>query len=260
MYKLKNNYHYFLKKHMTNAVLVEIKSYDTILQGVISKYDPEFLNVRIYSYTDGIEPNKICKNPLFSAIDVYDYIKKEKTNATRFYKKFNKKEIIKENVNTKGNRIYNMNLLTIYGLIKCIGLSSDNIPLRELVYSMIEHISDYSKEDLNNYIINPTFINMNSPEIQEELKQENDNKNPVVYFINESGTDNIKIGYTNNIESRLSTLQTGNSNELIIVKTIDCASIDSAFKLEYIYHELYKKNHIRGEWFNIPNFIENCNI
>lgn len=245
---------------MPNVVLVEIKSSDTILQGLIYKYDPGFSKVRIYTYSNEIEPNKICKNPLFSAIDVYDYIKKNQDNATRFYKKFNKKEMIKENVNTKGNRIYNMNLLTIYGLIKCIGLSGDNIPLRELVYSMIEHISEYSKEDLIDYIINPTFINMNSTEIQEELKQENDNKNPVVYFIKESGTDNIKIGYTADISSRLSTLQTGNSNELIIVKTIECASIDSAFKLEHIYHELYKKNHIRGEWFNIPNFIENCNI
>jgi len=101
---------------------------------------------------------------------------------------------------------------------------------------------------------------MNSPEIHEELKQANKNINPVVYFINEAGTNNIKIGHTSNIEERLSTLQIGNSYELIIIKTIFCPNIDSAINLEHIYRELYKKNHIRGEWFNIPDFIENCNI
>jgi predicted GIY-YIG superfamily endonuclease len=120
---------------------------------------------------------------------------------------------------------------------------------------MIRHISDYSAEDLNNHIIQPTIEKLNTVEIQNELKQVQELENTVVYFINEENSDKIKIGYTTDLNSRLSTLQRGNSSKLIVLKTHECKTSKEAIDVEQLYHKIYANNHIRGEWFNIPNFL-----
>lgn len=72
-----------------------------------------------------------------------------------------------------------------------------------------------------------------------------------VYFIEDSGLkDCIKIGRTNNLEKRLSTLNTGNSSKLIIRKYITCDNI-SYVKMERLLHKYFESNKKINEWFNI---------
>jgi len=67
----------------------------------------------------------------------------------------------------------------------------------------------------------------------------------VVYFVQESNSGNIKIGYTGgDVKSRIDSLKTGNSNNLELV----CA-VDGGRELECALHILFKKDNIRGEWF-----------
>ena len=75
-----------------------------------------------------------------------------------------------------------------------------------------------------------------------------------VYFIKEkeeaSGKETlIKIGKADDLERRLKTLQTGNSNQLILIGAFRCKTEEEAFILEKKFHVLFKKNHHRGEWF-----------
>jgi hypothetical protein len=90
---------------------------------------------------------------------------------------------------------------------------------------------------------------MNTPEIQEELKQvDKDLTGGIVYFIKDSQTGYIKIGRTDDdISTRLSQLQVGNPSELTLCKIIECDSRNMEKKL----HERFADKHIRGEWFNI---------
>lgn len=84
-----------------------------------------------------------------------------------------------------------------------------------------------------------------------------------VYLINETDTDNYKIGATKGIiEERKRQLQTGNSNELEIISYFET---NYPFKLEAMLHNYYKKYNMIGEWFmlenlNIKSFIELCEI
>lgn len=65
-----------------------------------------------------------------------------------------------------------------------------------------------------------------------------------VYFIREEGTGNIKIGVTNNPSSRLSTMQTGNSNRLTLVHLIPGDA-----RLAERIHNVCSRHRIHGEWF-----------
>lgn len=67
-----------------------------------------------------------------------------------------------------------------------------------------------------------------------------------VYFIRCTGTGNVKIGYTDkNPLIRLGELQTGTSYKLELFKFLPtCDRSDEKW-----LHELFKKDHIRGEWF-----------
>ena len=65
-----------------------------------------------------------------------------------------------------------------------------------------------------------------------------------VYFIREEGTGNIKIGVTNNPSSRLSSMQTGNSNRLTLVHLIPGDT-----QLEERIHNVCSRYRIHGEWF-----------
>jgi hypothetical protein len=229
------------------------------LNRLIETHLSKFLEIRIFSHAVDLKDG-FCKNPLFKAIDVYKLLlKKSNNHETRFYKQFNDDEIVSDIICVKKiNGVYvypkKIKLFTLNGLVK-ISIITNNIPLRELVYSMIRHISDYSAEDLNNHIIQPTIEKMNTVEIQNELKQANELETALVYFINEENSDKIKIGYTTDLNSRLSTLQTGNSSKLIVLKTHECKTPKEAFDVEQLYHKIYSNNHIRGEWFNIPNFM-----
>ncbi len=72
-----------------------------------------------------------------------------------------------------------------------------------------------------------------------------------VYFIKDVASQTVKIGKTgiNNSPQRLKALQTGNPNELVLVKTIPTQTHSAAFKLEKELHTKYSASHYRGEWF-----------
>jgi len=87
-----------------------------------------------------------------------------------------------------------------------------------------------------------------------------------VYFILDETSNAIKIGKANDIDERLSGLQTGNPNELIVLHYIKCKTIEDAFNLEKDYHNKFNHIHIRGEWFKYDKelfqnfFIEEINF
>lgn len=84
-----------------------------------------------------------------------------------------------------------------------------------------------------------------------------------VYLIGEWSNDknHYKIGVTGGaIESRMKKLQTGNSNELAIVKYFQTKDY---FKLEKLLHNHYFKNKIINEWFElnddeVKSFLSVC--
>lgn len=67
-----------------------------------------------------------------------------------------------------------------------------------------------------------------------------------IFITNES--KKIKIGVTNNIESRLKNIQTGNPE---IVEVYYFAERDDAYKIEKMLHRHFCKNKTtsNGEWF-----------
>lgn len=79
-----------------------------------------------------------------------------------------------------------------------------------------------------------------------------------IYLINESGTDNYKIGLTKNkTEKRKKQLQTGNSSELNVIKSF---KTEYPFRLEKLLHMCYANKRFNGEWFTLePNDVFNFN-
>jgi hypothetical protein len=72
-----------------------------------------------------------------------------------------------------------------------------------------------------------------------------------VYFINIENTTKFKIGYTKQYpEKRMSTLQTGCPDKLVMFKIIVC---DDPLKLEQYLHECFAENNIRGEWYDMEH-------
>jgi hypothetical protein len=73
----------------------------------------------------------------------------------------------------------------------------------------------------------------------------------VVYFIRAGDTDHVKVGYTEDLPTRLSTLQTANACPLVI----ECQFLTSEFvAMEKVLHRCLDiaGRHIRGEWYTIP--------
>ena len=80
--------------------------------------------------------------------------------------------------------------------------------------------------------------------------------NSYVYFIgsvnpNTSALEAVKIGKSDNPRQRLLALQTANPNDLVLLKIVDCPSVDEAYEIEKVYHEDYRDMRLNGEWFGI---------
>jgi hypothetical protein len=71
----------------------------------------------------------------------------------------------------------------------------------------------------------------------------------MIYFIKH--TDYVKIGYTNDILNRLSTLQVNCPVKLKVLGLIDGGLSDEA-----VYHKRFKHLSSSGEWFNYEREIE----
>jgi hypothetical protein len=74
-----------------------------------------------------------------------------------------------------------------------------------------------------------------------------------IYFIREGTTDRVKIGYSANMEGRLSNLQVGNSSSLMFAGAIPVCSEDRAKQVEADLHSSLHNLHIRGEWYTLTN-------
>lgn len=70
-----------------------------------------------------------------------------------------------------------------------------------------------------------------------------------VYFILDLASNAIKIGKANDIDDRISTLQTGNPNLLSLIHYVECQTEEQSFYLEKKYHKIFKHLHLSGEWF-----------
>jgi len=70
-----------------------------------------------------------------------------------------------------------------------------------------------------------------------------------IYLINQENTNLYKIGITKKDPlKRLKELQTGNGNNLLLIKTF---KTKNDFKLESALHAFYKMNKINSEWFEL---------
>lgn len=224
-----------------------INIFDTIFSG-IALYDPEIINIRVYGILD---ENKKCNDPLFLGADVMKYLVGS-TNKRYYFKKFQpEREIVKRKI-FDNNKDY-CNMLTLYGLIRAVAIcgknkSKSSIAFRELIYCLFNNLKNDSLET-KTIIFDSYHANIDSPEIQAELTKIHLYKTGgIVYFIKNKTTNSIKIGRTNDdIETRLSQLQTCTDCELVVVKVIECNSRIVEAQL----HEKFANYHIRGEWYNI---------
>ena len=129
---------------------------------------------------------------------------------------FNTRSIIKNNWNT----------------ISLIIKSSMNIINEENSKKFIE--------DFRQYLMKPESNSCEKP------------KNTFLYFIKDNH-GNTKIGISNNVYTRLSTLQTGNADKLEIVDYIGPMSRKDALYLEKELHDKFNMVHVTGEWFEISD-------
>jgi hypothetical protein len=73
---------------------------------------------------------------------------------------------------------------------------------------------------------------------------------PSVYFIGD-GSGLVKIGYSRNVDKRMQVLATGSPRPLRVLLTIPGTRSD-----EGAFHEMFKAEHMRGEWFRLSARIE----
>lgn len=66
-----------------------------------------------------------------------------------------------------------------------------------------------------------------------------------VYFVQDSLSQNVKIGYANDVKSRIRQLQTGASSDLKLL-----LQIDGSMQLERRLHKKFAAFRISGEWFS----------
>ena len=67
----------------------------------------------------------------------------------------------------------------------------------------------------------------------------------MIYFIQNTDTKHIKIGYSDNIRRRLSELQITSPHELTILTICE-----GGIEVEKELHDKFNDHYVRGEWFN----------
>jgi Meiotically Up-regulated Gene 113 (MUG113) protein len=72
-----------------------------------------------------------------------------------------------------------------------------------------------------------------------------------LYLIGEAGTDNTKIGITQDHEERLRGLQTGNPRKLEFLHTWELKTNSPQFVERFIQNE-FQHSKLIGEWFSLP--------
>ena len=75
-------------------------------------------------------------------------------------------------------------------------------------------------------------------------KDREDKPGARVYFIQENGTNAIKIGVSKNAQKRAKELQINMPGEVMLL-----ATVEGGHYVEGLLHSLFAHAHIRGEWF-----------
>ena len=100
---------------------------------------------------------------------------------------------------------------------------------------------------LQNLYVRRNVLNKWINRVQLQIKRKAPEHN-FLYFIHEEGNvTQFKIGFTANLEQRLSSLQTGNPRNLVVYKTIPNSSIKKEKEMQHFFASY----HIRGEWYQI---------
>lgn len=77
----------------------------------------------------------------------------------------------------------------------------------------------------------------------------------MIYFVQNSDTTNVKIGYSHRFRERLVALNVGNDSKLIVLRILHVRN-----EVEQLIFNKFNKYNIKGEWFsyneNLKRFIE----
>jgi hypothetical protein len=72
-----------------------------------------------------------------------------------------------------------------------------------------------------------------------------------LYVIGPKDGRPVKVGVSVDCHSRLAGIQTGNWNDLYVLKTVWTDSVKSARTLERETHRALQRHHLSGEWFDV---------
>ncbi|MBC8664011.1 GIY-YIG nuclease family protein [Vibrio parahaemolyticus] len=140
----------------------------------------------------------------------------------------------------------------------------------ESISDIDEEFLDFLNDDLGSinyspeseYLIDQAFNREPDTDSNIEISQKNFAKNIIddepprnVYVINCVSTNFYKIGISNDVDKRMSTLQTGCPFELRLVALIKAEFNDTLGyeirAIEKFYHKNYEDLNVRGEWFEL---------
>ena len=113
-----------------------------------------------------------------------------------------------------------------------------NIVADKLGWPKIEHGQPRYRDFAKQYLLKYTEIS----------KVPLSNPKSWVYFIVCGGS--VKIGVSDDVESRLASLQTANPAKLKLKAKIGVSGRREAFDLEKKIHEKFSSYHVRGEWYS----------
>ena len=89
--------------------------------------------------------------------------------------------------------------------------------------------------------------------INKAKQVEDEDINYYIYLSNERNTDNYKIGVSHDVQQRLSQLQIGNANQLLVTAISDKMDKTTAYHLETKLHNLLSDKQLTNEWFELSN-------
>lgn len=225
----------------------------------IERYDTRIKKIRVFGKSD---KNGNCKEPYFLLDDVLKYLNMLNRYVVEI-DNFTDKEILKKDLIIGSKINHECIVITKYGLIRCISLCSpkSNIIFRYFVYGIIDCISNIDNTNTDDaFIINAldSFINESNSEIQKDIELLDSNKKHIVYFITNKYTNNVNIGYSNNIKETINILQLGTDCELKIFKILECETYKESYKIIDSIQSFFHRSHIHGQWYNITEEMINA--
>jgi hypothetical protein len=245
--------------------LTQIEITETFFGELTQQHDSGVDQIKVYEDSE--------REVYFLATDVYSYVKNKKYHWTdsattkgveRFCKNFRspreicKKKIILPRYHKSGknsSQIKECNFLTRNGMVRAAAFCKNDtvaaVCFREFINAVCDSIYDGSlniESTLDAY--HETMI---STDIEAEITEITETSPGLVYFIQDVARGYTKIGRTSDLVARISTLQTGNPDELTVYKTVKCTEAHPSADLEKELHEHFAEHHVRGEWFDITN-------